>query len=152
MTVTSSFISGTNFRINHSHYSLYYCILAFTYSCRKLRMSTFLNKDQWWWWSTVQLQIFQLQSSCKLTHQVLQRLLNALLNHLVPNWVCLSQNKQQINRFLSNLVTILTNSVKQDFSELTYTNTYWHCCTLHSFIKEKVIQLTLKLQRIRYNT
>ena len=36
---------------NHSHYSLYYCILAFTHSCHKLRMST-CNKDQWcyWWW------------------------------------------------------------------------------------------------------
>jgi len=45
VTMTSSFMCCINLRINHSYYSLYYCILAFTHSCRKLHMSTF-NKDQ----------------------------------------------------------------------------------------------------------
>ena len=53
VSVSISFVCCTciNLRINHSYYSLYYCILAFTHSCHKLRMSTF-NKDQWcyWWW------------------------------------------------------------------------------------------------------
>ena len=49
MTLTLSFVCCINLPINHTYYSLYYCILPFTHACLKLRISAF-NKDQWWWW------------------------------------------------------------------------------------------------------
>ena len=42
MTVTLSFVCCRNLHTNHSHYSLYYCVLAFTHSSQKLRMLSFI--------------------------------------------------------------------------------------------------------------